>query len=107
LRVAETGTALGSAPPPDLGAIRQDISQVENELHHFKEVHGGEAHEARVRNLLAMRLAVLEARLLYPTDDVLEQLENMLEHRQSLGRKAMRKIGEQLDTRVAELQAGG
>jgi hypothetical protein len=54
-----------------------------------------------------MRLAVLEARLLDPTDDVLEQLENMLEHRQSLGRKAMRKIGEQLDTRVAELQAGG
>jgi hypothetical protein len=38
---------------------------------------------------------------------VLEQLENMLEKRQLLGRKAMRKIGEQLDTRVAELQAGG
>jgi hypothetical protein len=109
--VAETGTAPGSAPPPDLGAIgqevRQDISQVEKELHHFKEMHGGEAHKARVHNLLAMRLAVLEARLLYPTDDVLEQLENMLEKRQFLGRKAMRKIGEQLDTRLAELQAGG
>jgi hypothetical protein len=54
-----------------------------------------------------MRLAVLEARLLYPTDDVLEQLENMLEKRQFLGREAMRKIGEQFDTRLAELQAGG
>lgn len=54
-----------------------------------------------------MRLAVFQARLLYPTDDVLEQLENTLEKRQLLGRKAMRKIGEQLNTRVAELQNGG
>jgi hypothetical protein len=61
LRVAETGTAPRSAPPPDLGAIRQDISQVENELHHFKEMHGGEAHEARIHSLLAMRPPVLEA----------------------------------------------
>jgi hypothetical protein len=50
---------------------------------------------------------VLEARLLYPTDHILEQLENRLEKRQFLGRKAMRKIGEQLDTRVVELQNGG
>jgi hypothetical protein len=70
-------------------------------------MHGGEAHEARVHNLLATRLPVLEARLLYPTDEVLEQLENMLEKRQSIGRKAMRKIGEQLDARVTQLQTGG
>ena len=47
---------------------------------------------------------MFQARLLYPTDDVLEQLENTLEKRQFLGRKA---IGEQLNTRVAELQNGG
>ena len=98
-------------PPPNLQAIReevrQEINQVENELHHFQNRHGGEANKARVHNLLVMRLAVHKARLLYPTDDVLEHLENNLEKRQFLGRKAMRKIGEQFNRRVAELQSGG
>ena len=115
--VEQKGTGLGGGPPPppppppNLQAIReevrQEINQVENELHHFQNQHGGEANKARVHNLLVMRLAVLEARLLYPTDDVLEHLENTLEHQQFLGRKAMRKIGEQLNTRVAQLQSGG
>ena len=98
------------APLPDLGAIReevrQDIHQVENELHHFKEEHGGEAHKDRVHRLLDMRLAVLEARLLYPTDPVLEQLENNLEHRQRLGREKMKKILAELNAQLAELHAG-
>jgi hypothetical protein len=34
-------------------------------------------------------------------------LENTLEKRQFLGRKAMYEIGEQLNTRVIELQNGG
>ena len=88
----------------DRTELRQDINEVGNELHHFNELHGGEAQKERVHRLLEMRLAVFQARLLYPTDDVLEQLENTLEKRQFLGRKA---IGEQLNTRVAELQNGG
>lgn len=98
------------APPPKLGAIRtelqHDIHQVEEELHHFKEEHGGEAHKDRVHRLLEMRLAVFEARLLYPTDPVLEQLENTLEHRQRLGRKKMKEILAELNARLAELHAG-
>jgi hypothetical protein len=109
--LAETGTGLGGAPPFNLGAIReevqQEISQVENELHHFREQHGGEARKGRLHRLLDMRLAVLEARLLYPTDPVLEQLENRLEKRQFLGRKKKHHIAEELDTRVTELQGGG
>ena len=114
--VAETGTGLGGgpppvAPPPDLGPIRQelrhDIHEVRNELNHFQELHGGEAQKARVRRLLEVRLSVFQARLLYPTDDVLEQLENTLEQRQFLGRKAMRRFLDQLNTRLVELQSGG
>jgi hypothetical protein len=54
-----------------------------------------------------MRLAVFKARLLYPTDDVLEQMEQTLDQRTSLGRAAMRDFVTQLDARLVELQFGG
>jgi hypothetical protein len=50
---------------------------------------------------------VLKARLQYPTDEVLQQLEQRVEARKSLGRKKHRKFLDKLNTRLAELQAGG
>jgi hypothetical protein len=41
------------------------------------------------------------------TDKVLEQLEQMVDKRTSLSRAAMRRILERLNTRLAELNAGG
>jgi hypothetical protein len=64
-------------------------------------------HEPAVRRLLDMRLAVDEARLLYPVDDVLNQLDQTLDKRKSLGRAAMRQFLDQLNTRLVELQSGG
>ena len=54
-----------------------------------------------------MRIAVLKARLQYPTDEVLQQLELTVEARQSLGRNAMRKFLDQLNARLADLQSPG
>ena len=54
-----------------------------------------------------MRISVLRARLQYPTDEVLKQLEQTVEARESLGRKKQRMFLDLLNTRLAELQAGG
>jgi hypothetical protein len=48
---------------------------------------------------------VLRARLQYPTDEVLKQLEQTVEAQQSLGRKKHRKFLDQLNTRLAQLEA--
>ena len=80
--------------------IREDKEDLRN-LHHVKL-----PHEQSVRRLLLMRLAVDEARLDHPGDDVLDQLDDMLDQRRSLGRAAMRTILEQFDTRLVELGAG-
>jgi hypothetical protein len=63
-------------------------------------------NEAGVRRLLELELAVLEARLVYPIDKVLEQLEQ-IDKRTSLSPAAMRRILERLNTRLAKLNAGG
>ena len=54
-----------------------------------------------------MRIAVLRARLDYPTDEVLQQLEQRIEARKSLRRKKNQKFLDQLNTRLAELGNGG
>ena len=54
-----------------------------------------------------MRIAVLKARLQYPTDEVLQQLEQRVEARKSLGRKKHQKFLDQLNTRLAQLSGGG
>jgi hypothetical protein len=41
----------------------------------------------------------------YPTDEVLKQLEETVEARERLGRKKFRNFLDQLNTRLAELQA--
>jgi len=46
---------------------------------------------------------VLTARLQYPTDEVLQQLEQAVEARDSLGRKKQREFLDRLNTRLTEL----
>jgi hypothetical protein len=107
--VAETGTAPGSAPPPDLAAnqsdIQQEIRQDRNALNGLAKIHV--PREASIRRWLQVEIAVLQARLAYPTDEVLEQLDQMLDTRTSLSRGAKRRILGQLHARLAELQPGG
>ncbi len=50
---------------------------------------------------------MLQARLAYPTDEVLEQLDELLDTRISLSRAAKRNILARLHARLAELQPGG
>jgi hypothetical protein len=106
--VAETSTAPGSAPPPDLGAVRGGI---QGEIHHDrKELHQlrdvDVPHEASVRRWLQVDVEVLDARLAYPTDEVLQQLDQMLDRRTSLSRDGKQRILAQLHARLAELQGG-
>jgi hypothetical protein len=50
---------------------------------------------------------VLKARLQYPTDEVLMQLEQTVEARKSLSRKKQQTFLEKLSTRLVELQNFG
>jgi hypothetical protein len=109
--VAEKGTGLGAPPPVNLGAIRQDIHEeldrIQKRLHRLEKKHSDSKKSARKSRWLEMRISVLTARLQYPTDEVLQQLEQAVEARQSLGRKALRRFLDQLNTRIVELQSGG
>ena len=109
--IAETGNVLGGSPPLNLGAIRQDIHEemdrVENRLHGLEKQHSETKQSDRKSRWLEMRISVLTARLQYPTDEVLRQLEQEVEARQSLGREAWRSFLDQLNTRIVELQNGG
>ena len=109
--LAETGTALGGGPPFRLAAIRDDIhdelDRIRERLHRLEEQNVDTKEEARKSGWLEMRIAVLKARLQYPTDEVLQQLEQRVEARKSLGRKKHQKFLHQLNTRLAQLSAGG
>ena len=111
---AETGTGLGGPPPPkplNLAAIREGIHEemdrVENRLHQLERQHSETKQSERKSRWLEMRISVLTARLQYPTDEVLQQLEQAVEARQSLGRKALRRFLDQLNARLVELQSPG
>ena len=54
-----------------------------------------------------MQISVLGARLLFPTDEVLQQMDDSLDRRTGLGRVAMRTMLAKLNARLVELQAGG
>ena len=109
--IVEPGTGLGGPPPFTLGAIREDIHEemdrIETRLHKLEKQHSETKESARKERWLEMRISVLTARLQYPTDEVLQQLEQRVEARQSLGRKALRRFLNQLNTRIAELQSPG
>jgi hypothetical protein len=97
------------APPPDLGALRTaNQKEIREDKKALKKLrHTDVPNENAVRRLLRMRLAVDKAQRLYPADEVLEQLDDMLDNRTTLDRAAKRQIREQLDARLAELQSGG
>jgi hypothetical protein len=63
--------------------------------------------EPSVRRWLQVEIAVLQSRLAYPTDEALEQLDQMLDTRMSLSREAKRNILARLHARLRELKAGG
>jgi hypothetical protein len=109
--VAETSPAPGSAPPPNLGAIRREIRQeIHQDRKELKELRRIDVpHEASIRQWLHVRLQVLRARLAYPTDEVLEQIdENMSDDGDTfLSNGEKRSTLKELHARLAELQAGG
>jgi hypothetical protein len=85
--------------------IQAEIHKDGKELHELREI--DVPHEASVRRLLQTEIAVLDARLAFPTDEVLKQLDEMLDTRTSLSRAANRHVLTQLHARLAELQPGG
>jgi hypothetical protein len=95
--------------PPNFREIRSDIREEiqadRNGLNALREVDA--PGEASIRRFLQVEIAVLQARLAYPTDEVLEQLDQMLDTRTSLGREAKRNILARLHARLRELKAGG
>ncbi len=109
--VAETSPAPGSAPPPNLGAIRQEIRQeIHQDRKELKELRRIDVpHEASIRQWLHVRLQVLRARLAYPTDEVLMEIdENMTDDGDTfLSNGEKRSTLKELHARLAELQAGG
>jgi hypothetical protein len=82
------------------------MDRIETRLHRLEKQHSESKKSARKERWLEMRISVLTARLQYPTDEVLQQLEQTVEARKSLGRKALRRFLDQLNTRLAELQSG-
>jgi hypothetical protein len=94
-------TLLGAPAPPD---VRQELREDLQALRELREI--DVPHEASVRRWLQVEIAVLQARMTYPTDEVLEQLDQMLDTRTTLDRAAKRRILAQLHARLAELQGG-
>jgi hypothetical protein len=47
-----------------------------------------------------LEIAVLKTRLLFPTDKVLQQMENTLDQQTGLGRVAMRDLLDRLNARI-------
>lgn len=109
--VAETGAGLGGAPPFSLKAIREDIheeiNRIRRRLHRLEKRDSNTKKSAWKSRCLKVRIALLRACLDYPTDEVLQQLEQRVEARKSLRRKKNQKFLDQLNTRLAELGNGG
>jgi hypothetical protein len=86
--------------------IREEIQTDRNGLNALGDVDVSD--EASIRRFLQVEIAVLQARLAYPTDEVLEQLDQILDTRtSSLSQAAKRRILARLKARLKELRAGG
>jgi hypothetical protein len=92
-----------------LGAIRSDIQEeIRQDRQGLDALRKTDVpDEPSVRRWLQVEITVLQARLAYPTDEVLEQLDQMLDTRISLSREAKRNILARLRARLRELQGGG
>jgi hypothetical protein len=104
---AETPPRMG--PPLNLGAIREDIQDeldnIRTRLHRLETQNSDTKQSARKSRWLGVRIAVLRARLQFPTDEVLKQLEQTVEERNGLSRKKKHKFVDQLNARLAELES--
>ena len=85
--------------------IQEEIHGDRQELQELREI--DVPREASIRRWLQVQIDVLQARLAFPTDEVLGQLDQMLDTRKSLSKTAKRHILAQLHARLAELQPGG
>jgi hypothetical protein len=94
-----------------IAAIQSDIQEeIHRDRKELKELrHIDVRHEVSVRRWLQVRLQVLHARLAYPTDEVLEQIdENMTDDGDTfLSKGEKRSTLTELHARLAELQPGG
>jgi hypothetical protein len=84
--------------------IREEIHQDRKQLRALREVEL--PHEPSVRRWLQTEIAVLQARLDFPADEELEQLDQMLDTLTALSRSGKRHILARLHARLAELQPG-
>jgi hypothetical protein len=85
--------------------IREEIRQDREGLDALGEIDVPD--ETSRRRWLQVEIAVLKARLAYPTDVALQQLDQMLDTQNSLSREAKRNIMKRLHGRLRELKAGG
>ena len=85
--------------------IKDEIHADRKDLHQLREIEV--SHEPSVRRWLQTEIAVLEARLAFPTNEVLIQLDEMLDTREALNRGGQRRVLAPLHARLAELQPGG
>jgi hypothetical protein len=85
--------------------IKDEIHADRKDLHQLREIEV--SHEPSVRRWLQTEIAVLEARLAFPTNEVLIQLDEMLDTREALNREGKRLVLARLHARLAELQPGG
>jgi hypothetical protein len=85
--------------------IKDELHADRNNLHELREI--DVPHEPSVRRWLQTEIAVLEARLAFPTDEVLIELDEMLDTREALSRAGKRRVLARLHARLTELQPGG
>jgi hypothetical protein len=85
--------------------IQEEIHQNRESLHELREI--DLPREASIRRWLQTEIEVLQARLDFPVDGELEELDQMLDTRTSLSRAAKRRILARLRARLAELQPVG
>jgi len=70
--------------------IKDEIHADRKDLHQLREIEV--SHEPSVRRWLQTEIAVLEARLAFPTNEVLIQLDEMLDTREALNRGGQRRV---------------
>jgi hypothetical protein len=87
--------------------IQEEIHVDRKELKELREI--DVRHEVSLRRYLQVRLQVLHARLVYPIDEVLEEIdENMTDDGDTfLSKGEKRSTLAELHARLAQLKAGG
>ena len=87
------------------GHPRGALDRIRTRLHRLEKQNGESKESAQKSRWLEVRIAVLRARLDFPTDEVLKQLEQTVESRKKLNRKKEQKFLDQLKARLAQLES--